>query len=82
MFWRLTHAEFSALADGHAERERRAHEAIVTQAWYIAALSRTKRLPELGRLLKPGKARVLKGDELEERRREFAELQSKLGADR
>lgn len=63
---------------GHAARERHAHDAIVTQAWYAAALARAKRLPELARLLMPRGIRVLQGEELEERRREFAELRARM----
>lgn len=58
-------------------RDERAQKQGLTLAWATAALSRAKRLPPLARLTaKP--ARKLQGRELEERRREFAEMRAAL----
>lgn len=43
-------------------------------AWHVAALSRAKKLPPLGRLLKSPEAKDLSGDELERRQEEFESM--------
>lgn len=48
-------------------------------AWHIAALQRTKRIPDLNRLLGGHKTVQLKGAELEKRRREHRELEERMG---
>jgi hypothetical protein len=49
-FWDLTLREISAILDGAAEQERRAHNDRAWLAWNIAALSRVHRLPKLSTL--------------------------------
>lgn len=77
-FWELTPKELLAAVEAanwrHAQDQRRD----VRMAWHVAALSRAKRLPSLQKLLKPGKARALHGEELERRRAERDELLERM----
>lgn len=45
-------------------------------AWHTAALSRSRRMPALVRLLGVPDAKPLEGEELERRRREFEEMKA------
>lgn len=73
-FWDLTPREtFMAIAAA-VWREKRAREMDVALAWYIASLSRAKRLPPLKQLLKAKPAKALAGPELEQRRQEFEQM--------
>jgi hypothetical protein len=59
-------------------RDERQQRQQLTQAWYTAALQRTKRLPTLKQLLSTGPARPLKGKELEKRRSEHREMMANV----
>lgn len=49
-------------------------------AWHVAALSRSKRLPALNRLLSKGESKKLSGKELQDRREEFKKLKERVHA--
>jgi len=51
-------------------------------AWHIAALSRSRTLPDLSTLLRPPEARKLEGAELERRRQEFEEMKERFSIGR
>jgi len=55
---------------------------MLATAWHAAALSRTKRMPKLHRLLNPPESRVLTGEELEQRRRERDEMLKGIDIDK
>jgi hypothetical protein len=78
-FWDLTPRETFLAIDAAGWRTEQAARRDVALAWHVAALSRTKTLPSLARLLKPPKARVLEGEELEKRRTEHAAMVDALG---
>lgn len=59
-----------------AEQERKR---AVVLAWQVAALSRSRQIPSLRRLLGADKTRALSGEELARREREFAELTARMG---
>ncbi len=77
-FWRLTPAETLAALDAYAQREEHEQQRLAWLAWHIAALQRTKRLPSLERLLRGHKTVQLRGDALEQKRREHAEMIERL----
>lgn len=77
-FWSLTPRETYAVIEASSCRLEREHRRDAWLAWHIAALSRAKRLPPLQRLIAPGKARALKGEELERRRAEHREIVQKI----
>ena len=54
-FWRLTYAEFNAMADGKINDARRREKEMLSLAWHTAALTRTERLPPLAELLRDRK---------------------------
>lgn len=74
-FWELTPHE--TLLAVSAARWR--NEQVLSVAWYTAALMRTKRMPKLKRFLGHDGARVLRGKELERRKREFEEMSRRMG---
>lgn len=53
VFWDLTFAEFYLMAKGHYKRQAEAHNRVIMGAWYVAALSRQQKLPDLETLLIP-----------------------------
>ena len=77
-FWSLTPRETYATIEASSWRLEREHRRDAWLAWHIAALSRAKRLPPLQRLIAPGKARTLVGEELERRRTEHREIMQKI----
>jgi len=77
-FWSLTPRETYAVIEASSCRLEREHRRDAWLAWHIAALSRAKRLPPLQRLIAPGKAKALKGEELERRRAEHREIVQKI----
>jgi len=81
-FWSLTPRETYMVLEAATWRLEREHRRDAWLAWHIAALSRAKRLPALQRLIAPGKARALEGDELERRRAEHREIVQKIDVDR
>ena len=81
-FWALTPRETYMVLEAANWRLEREHRRDAWLAWHIAALSRAKRLPALQRLISPGKARALKGEELERRRAEHREIVQKIDVDR
>jgi len=81
-FWSLTPRETYMVLEAATWRLEREHRRDAWLAWHIAALSRAKRLPALQRLIAPGKARALEGEELERRRAEHREIVQKIDVDR
>ena len=81
-FWSLTPRETYMVLEAATWRLEREHRRDAWLAWHIAALSRAKRLPALQRLIAPGKARALEGEELERRRAEHQEIVQKIDVDR
>ena len=77
-FWSLTPRETYAVIEASAWQLEREHRRNAWLAWHIAALSRAKRMPPLQRLIAPGKARALEGEELERRRAEHREIMQKI----
>lgn len=73
-FWEMTPIETLEVIRAQVCRFDQQRRMMVAQAWQIAALTRTKRLPSLKSLLVNKGARVLSGDELEQRRSEFKEM--------
>lgn len=54
-------------------------EQVLAQAWYTAALTKSRRLPPLQNLLNPPKTRTLTPEEKVQRRAEFEELKARMG---
>ena len=81
-FWTLTPKELASVFAAHAWRQEEEQKRDLALAWYTAALSRTKKLPNLDRLLNPPKTRKLSAKEQRERAAEFAELKRKMGGER
>jgi len=77
-FYDLTPAETLAVIDAAHWRAELAQRQQISLAWHTAALSRTKRMPPLAKLLHSSEPRKLEGDELDRRREEHAELTSRL----
>jgi len=73
-FWDLTPRELFAVVEAATWQREQAQRRDMWLAWHIAALSRTKRLPALQKLIRPGKAKALHGEALEARRRERDEM--------
>jgi len=78
-FWTATPRETYATMEAAAWRMEREQRRDVWLAWHVAALSRAKRLPALQRLMVGGKAKVLTGEEAEQRREEHEELRRRMG---
>ena len=81
-FWDMTTAETLMALQAAAKRAEMEQRRLAWLAWHIAALQRTKRIPDLNRLLRGHKTVQLKGAELERRRREHAELEGRMGRGR
>lgn len=62
-------------------RDERAQRLALRAAWHTAALSRAKRMPSLGQFMTPP-ARRVSGEELQKRRREFAEMTANVDVDK
>jgi hypothetical protein len=76
-FWDMTPCETVLAIEAAAWRLEQDERGRLRLAWHVAALSRAKRLPPLAQLMAPQKqSRTLSGEELEARRREFAEMRS------
>jgi hypothetical protein len=78
----MTPREMFAAIEAVSWRLEREHRRDAWLAWHIAALSRAKRMPPLQRLIAPGKARALDGEELERRRAEHREIVQKIDVGR
>jgi hypothetical protein len=63
---------------GLTERTRERYEAMQTQAWLTAALTRSKRLTPLKQLLHPPKTRALTDEEHARRQAEFDDLKRRM----
>lgn len=72
-FWDLTPRETIMTLEAALWRQEQHQKDQIALAWYVAALSRAKRLPNLKQLL-AGPAKPLKGNELKRRRSEYQEL--------
>jgi hypothetical protein len=66
------------MVDASIWREEIRQKQKLTMAWQIAALTRAKRMPSFKQLLNMKPARPLYGDELERRRKEFADMTKNL----
>lgn len=77
MFWDMTPRETVQTIEAANWRMDQDQRARTWLAWHVAALSRAKRLPLLSRLVNPPKAKALRPDEAEARRREFAEMRAR-----
>jgi hypothetical protein len=64
--------------DAWTWRQEREQERAAWLAWHVAALSRTKRLPSLRQMVRPGRTKVLSADEAARRRAEHEELIAKM----
>jgi len=77
-FWEMTLRETALAIDAEVWRLEQERRGRAWLAWHTAALSRTRRLPPLGRLIKMPEAKRLDGDELEKRRAEFEAMKSRF----
>lgn len=77
VFWEMTPCETTQEIKAANWRLEQGQRARAWLAWHTAALSRAKKMPPLARLVNPPEAKTLRPDELEARRREFAEMRSK-----
>ena len=77
----MTPAEVYATIDAYLWREEAAQKREIATAWRTAVLGRAKRIPPLRELLTPKDAKILTGDELEKRQREFEEMSSAANLD-
>lgn len=75
-FWDLTPRETFQAIEAAAWRMEQAQRGRAWLAWHVAALVRSKKLPPLARLFGLPEAKPLSGDELENRRREFAQMKA------
>lgn len=73
-FWDLTPCEAFEAIDAALWRERHDQRKQVVLAWRVAALQRARRLPSLSQLLNTAPTKPLRGRELRERRKEFAQM--------
>lgn len=73
-FWDQTPRETYLAIEAALWRDERAQRQQMAQAWYTAALTRTKKLPTLKQLTGIGTAKPLKGREFERRRKELKEM--------
>lgn len=79
----MTPAETNATIEAANWRMERKRKLYLSTAWHAAALSRAKRMPRLRRLLEgEGETRILKGEELERRRREKEEMMRAIDIDK
>ena len=78
-FWDLTPYELHRRIIGWNKVQEANRVRTMYGAWHTAAFQRTKRMPPLMRLLKPPKSRQLKGEELEQRERQFQERARRSG---
>lgn len=72
-FWQMTPRETFMAIEAYLWRYEREVKDQIRMAWLNAALVRAKHLPPLARLL-AGKAKPLRGAELQKRRQEFEEM--------
>ena len=77
-FWALTPRETAEVLEARAWMAEQEQTRMLATAWWTVALGRTKRLPELKRLLTPPKARALRGEELQRRQAEHERLKEQL----
>ena len=77
-FWALTPAETIATIEAANWRQDQDQRRDLALAWHIAAMTRTRKIPSLRQLLTPQDARKLEGAELEQRRKEHAEMVANL----
>ena len=52
-FWRITPLEFTNVMRGRAWAQEQMQRLAISAAWHVEAFRRTKRLPDLERLLSP-----------------------------
>jgi hypothetical protein len=78
----MTPVETLMALEAAAKRAEMEQQRLAWLAWHIAALQRTKRIPDLNRLLGGHRTVQLKGAELERRRREHAELVERMSRGR
>ena len=80
-FWDMTPRETIAALDAAAWRIRQEQMRMLSLAWHMAALMRTRKMPPLARLLghlqKPRK-----NEPIEKRREEFEELRARMNRGR
>lgn len=80
-FWEMTPREVMAAAQATVWRLELDRERMIMAAWLTAALSRSKRLPRLKRLLrKPGKTKRLTPAQAQQHRAEFEALKTQMAA--
>ena len=77
----MTPRETLAAMEAAAWRLEQAQRGRAWLAWHVAALSRARQMPSLGRLLQAPEAQSLEGEELDKRRAEFAELKERIAGD-
>lgn len=73
-FWDLTPAEVTLAIEAAVWQAEQDHRMRAWAVWHVAALSRTKRLPALSRLIQSPEAKPLSEEEAVERRSEFEEM--------
>lgn len=73
-FWEQTPRETYLAIEAALWRDERAQRQQMAQAWYTAALTRSKKLPTLKQLTGIETAKQLKGREFERRRQELKEM--------
>ena len=74
----MTPKETFAVIEAYFWRQQQQQRQQITMAWLTAGLSRTKRMPELSRLLMSKKAQQPTEAELKERRKEFKQMTAKI----
>ena len=79
-YWEMTPKEVYQVIRAVSWRMAEDQKDLAWLAWHFAALSRAKRLPPLSALLSSNKTKKLHGDELEKRRKEFADLKERMNA--
>lgn len=78
-FWDLTPKELGIHFEADLWRQTQQAQQAVSLAWYVAALSRVKKLPPLRQLLQGQEARPLRGEELKRRRAEHEDIVKRMG---
>lgn len=73
-FWRLTIAEIKTMIEAKTEQQQAEIKLEKWKLWHGEALRRQKRLMTLERFIKDHVTRVLKGEELDERREQHHDI--------
>ncbi len=78
-FWDMTLREVDGYYRAKIWQEEQEQARIISAAWYIAALGRTRRFPTLRSLLTGRKPKKMTPEELAQRKTEIEELTKRMG---